>query len=611
MMYPSLERYQDVLQFPRTAFRGDAELAQGAVAKDGFDLPLVMCGGFALTYTFTLAQKRKIAVRCFHKESRDLEHRYIAVSAQLKKLNSPYFVQFNFDKCGIWVDGATYPIVKMEWAAGVTLGEFVEQYYDDGARLAKLIDALRQLSQYLESQGIAHGDIQPGNVMVSADGASVTLIDYDGMYVPALAGMQSEEVGHRNFQHPGRDRTLFNAKLDRFSFISIDLALRALCVLPQLWDETQSDADSFVFRANDFVSPQASAVFASLSRIGDCARDVANFATVCRSSAGSVPSLAEFIIGSGIPSGPKYFAPELGVKFARSRYLPAHTVIDASNFDAALEELEELVELVGRIVSVKADGKTKTGRPFAFVNFGRWNLEDSVRLTIWSQVLGKMKVKPERSWEGQWISIKGLLQKAPGKGGRTTLHVVVSSPTQIHHISEEEAQYRLDSDRSDVAGGESPRAPAVAISNAKLLAGMGKQQSTRPASSIQQPPRQTPNAPAGPAGTNAQRLAKMKAQQQLPPANSGSSALPPLPTKTAPNPRPLKPVAWTSPPPPKTTPRQIPQSAPLQQSQVPSESAPKYHQAPFKSVPRRQGLPGWVYVLGGACLFLLVLLARR
>lgn len=611
MKYPSLERYQEVLQFPRTAFRSDAELAQGAVAKDGFDLPLVMCGGFALTYTFTLTQKRKIALRCFHKESRDLEHRYIAVSAQLDKLNSPYFVQFNFEKCGIWVDGVTYPIVKMEWATGVTLGEFVEQHYDDSARLATLIDALRRLSQYLESQGIAHGDIQPGNVMVSADGASITLIDYDGMYVSALAGMQSEELGHRNFQHPGRDRTLFNAKLDRFSFISLDLALRALCALPQLWDETQSDADSFVFRANDFASPQASAVFASLSRIGDCARDVANFATICRSNVGSVPSLAEFILGGGIPSGPKYFAPELGAKFARSRYLSVHPVIDASNFDAALAELDELVELVGRIVSVKADGKTKTGRPFAFVNFGRWNLEDCVRLTIWSQALGKMKVKPERSWEGQWISIKGLLQKAPGKGGRTTLHVVVSSPTQIHHISEEEVRYRLDSDRSDVAGGDSPRAPIVAINNAKLLAGMGKQQSTRPAPSIQQPPRPTANAPAGPAGTNAQRLAKMKAQQQLSPVNSGGSAHPSPPTRAAPNPQPLKPAARTSQPRPKTTPRQVVQPTPPQQSQSPSASAPKYRQAPYKRVPRQQGLPGWAYVVGGACLFLLVLLARR
>lgn len=321
MTYPTLERYQEVLQFPNTAFRGDAELAQGSVARDGFGLPLVMCGGFALTYTFTLAQNRKVALRCFHKESKDREDRYTAVSRHFETLRSPYFVRFNFARNGIWVDGTAYPIVKMEWASGVTLGEFVEQYYDDPTRLARLIEALRRLAQYLESQGIAHGDIQPGNVMVSPDGASVKLIDYDGMFVPALAGMHSAEIGHRNFQHPGRDHTLFNAKLDRFAFISLDIALRAVSAEAELWGHTNSDADAFVFRANDFASPQSSRVFASLSRIGELARDVASFATICLAGADRVPSLADFILGQGIPTGPRYFAPELGAKFARGRYL--------------------------------------------------------------------------------------------------------------------------------------------------------------------------------------------------------------------------------------------------------------------------------------------------
>ncbi|VWB09513.1 hypothetical protein BLA6860_00264 [Burkholderia lata] len=611
MTYPSLERYQEVLQFPKAAFRGDAELGHGTVATDGFGLPLVMCGGFALTYTFTLAQKRKIALRCFHKESRDLEHRYVAVSAQLKTLKSPYFVQFSFEKTGIWVDGATYPIVKMEWATGVTLGEFVEQYYDDRLRLAKLIDALRRLAQYLESQGIAHGDIQPGNVMVSDDGASVTLVDYDGMFVPALAGMQSAELGHRNFQHPGRDQTLFNAKLDRFSFISLDLALRALCVAPQLWGETHSDADSFVFRANDFSAPQASAVFASLSRIGDCARDVANFATICLANVGGVPSLAEFLLGASIPSGPKYFAPELHAQFARGRYLPVHPVIDASNFDAAFKELGEIVELVGRVVAVKPDGKTKTGRPFAFVNFGKWNSEDSVRLTIWSQVLLKMKVRPEDSWENQWISIKGLLQKVPGKGARTTLHIVVSSPTQIHHISEEEARYRLDSDRYDVAGGSSLRVPVVTTNNAKLLAGMDKGQSAIPAPAIQRASRPPVSVSASPVGPNAQRLAKMKAQQQPSTVSFGSGPRPPQPAKTAPKPPPPKPMVRQNPPSPKTTTHPVVQPAQPQHSQQPSASTPKYQQTPFKPASLRQGMPRWAYVVCGACLLVLVLLVRR
>lgn len=602
MTYPTLERYQEALQFPKTAFRTDGELATCMVARDGFGLPAVMCGGFALTYTLTLAQKRKVALRCFHKVSKDLEHRYIAVASHLKKLNSQYFVQFNFVKNGIWVDGTTYPIVKMEWATGITLGEFVERHYDDSARLTRLIDALRRLAQYLESQGIAHGDIQPGNMMVSPDGGSVTLIDYDGMFVPALTGMHSAELGHRNFQHPKRDHMLFNARLDRFSFISLDLALRALRDAPQLWGETNSDADSFVFRANDYASPQVSAAFAALSRIGEYSRDVAKFAAICGAGCESVPSLAEFILGRSIPSGPKYFAPKLGAKLARGRYLPVHTVIDASNFAAAFKEIGEVVELVGKVMSVKADGRTRNGRPYAFVNFGNWRTEDSVRLTIWSQVLEKMRVKPQDSWEGnKWISIKGLLQKRAEANGRITVQLVVSTPTQMQFISEEEAEYRLNSDRPDAIG-DSPAASTPAISNAKLLAGMDRPQSPAPRPAAPPPSQQSVKVSAAPAGANAQRLERMKAQQQAQPVVTGGRVTHPAPTRSS----------TTLPPSSKSAPRPAPPPSPLPPPiRVSPPQAPKYHQMPSKPAPSRQRIPGWMYVVGGVCLFVLVLLLRR
>lgn len=627
MTYPALERYQEVLQFPNTAFRGDAELAHATVAKDGFGLPLVMCGGFALTYTFTLAQKRKVALRCFHKESKDREYRYTAVSSHLEALKSPYFVRFNFVKSGIWVDGAAYPIVKMEWASGVTLGEFVEQYYDDPTRLARLIEALRRLAQYLESQGIAHGDIQPGNLMVSPDGASVRLIDYDGVFVPALAGMHSAEIGHRNFQHPGRDHTLFNAKLDRFAFISLDIALRAISAAAELWDDTHSDADAFVFRANDFASPQTSAVFASLSHIGGLARDVASFATICVSSANSVPSLAEFLAGRGIPAGPKYIVPGLGTKFVRGRYLPAHTVVDASNYEAALKEVGEFVELVGRVVSVRNANTKDNGRPYAFVNFGKWKPGKSVRLTVWSQVLQKMKDKPDDSWEDRWLSIQGFLQRRQEQDGRVYVQLVVSASAQIHTIDEQEAQYRLDSERphamDDSQSSAATRIGTSATDNLKLLAGMGAKQPATPSPVIRQPSPAPTNVSTSAAADNAQLLArmKMKAQQQspridmggrgprtLPPTKPTQNPPPSPPLKAAPRPVVRQPIAAPSPP---------PQAAERQHRQAPSAPppalppTPTYQQAPFKPKTRGQGLPGWVYVMGGLCLLIFVMLVLR
>lgn len=58
----------------------------------------------------------------------------------------------------------------MAWASGTTLGEFLEQNYRNPSNLQNLRVSLRSLAKYLESQGMAHGDIQPGNVMVADSG---------------------------------------------------------------------------------------------------------------------------------------------------------------------------------------------------------------------------------------------------------------------------------------------------------------------------------------------------------------------------------------------------------------------------------------------------------
>ena len=60
---------------------------------------------------------------------------------------------------------------------------------------------------------------------------ALRLIDYDGMYVPALAGTRSGEVGLPAYQHPQRIREgTYNAEVDRFSHLVIYTAIRCLMV---------------------------------------------------------------------------------------------------------------------------------------------------------------------------------------------------------------------------------------------------------------------------------------------------------------------------------------------------------------------------------------------
>src|SRR5690606_30691261 len=111
------------------------------------------------------------------------------------------------------------------------------------------------VEQFLRSKGVAHGDLQNGNVMVNS---GLKLIDYDGIYVPTMAVGQGTELGHKHFQHPKRSTADFGPTIDRFSFIVIDLSLRAIAHNPKLFAK-YSNGENIILTANDFLDPGGSA----------------------------------------------------------------------------------------------------------------------------------------------------------------------------------------------------------------------------------------------------------------------------------------------------------------------------------------------------------------
>lgn len=447
MTYPSLEQYQEALQHPRVALL-DGDLKNGSIATSGLGLPKVMCGGFALTYTISVGAG-KYAVRCFHKKSPDLEMRYKAVSSKLKALSSNYFLPFEFQPQGVQVQGAKFPIVKMAWAAGDTLGEFVSDNFRNGSALAALRGSIVKLSSYLESQLIAHGDLQPGNLMVSQGGKLIQLIDYDGMFVPEIKQLGAAEIGHRNFQHPSRTGANFNASLDRFSFISLVVALKALERNPNLWDESQSDWDSFVFRASDFSDPASSKVFKKLISDPVSSIDAKSFASICLSGFDQVPTLADFLAGKGIPHR-QFEIKSRSVEPAS--YSSQYPVLSAADYHIFVKNIGNMVELVGKVVEVKHGTTKKGGRSYIFVNFGPWQ-GSIVKLSIWPSALAKMKNAPSSSLIGSWISVVGLVEPvyASKKYRYSHIAIDISSQNQIRHISSEEARFRLAAKSSNAA----------------------------------------------------------------------------------------------------------------------------------------------------------------
>lgn len=454
MAYPSLEQYNQAFQL-HSKLLTDPELKSGTVATTGLGLPLAISGGFALTYTIKTGAK-KYAVRCFHRESKALERRYEAISKKIANLRSPYFLDFQFQPQGIKVEGSPFPVVKMAWAKGETLGEFLEDNRKSPQAIAKLSSSLESLAAFLEKEKIAHGDFQTGNLMVSDGGATVQLIDYDGMFVDEIKALGSSELGHVNFQHPKRKATNpFNPTLDRFSLISLWLALKALRLDPSVWDKTNSELDAIVFRANDFNDPGSSPVFGMLAGNKALAADIKNFAAVCASAMEKSPTLADFIAGKNIP------APATEVRITgtaqlgkpKPGYIGAYDILSALDYDACLRRVGDKVEVIGKIIDVKLN-KAKNGKPYIFVNFGDWRGR-IFKISIWSEGLAALKSSPDSSWVGKWVSVIGLME--PPYVSRqykySHLSITVATAGQMTVLSEADARWRLDGPK---AGRQTP-----------------------------------------------------------------------------------------------------------------------------------------------------------
>ncbi|WP_180160744.1 protein kinase family protein [Acinetobacter sp. YH01004] len=445
MSYPSFEKYNEAFQL-HSKLLTDSELAKGNVKKTGLGVPLAISGGFALTYTIECGSK-KYAVRCFHKESKSLEQRYLEISKKLKSLSSAFFLDFEFQPKGIIVDGNSYPIIKMAWAVGTTLGEFLDDNYDNQLYITNLSNALVKLSEYLEGNSVSHGDIQTGNLMISNSGSSIQLIDYDGMYIDSIASLGSAELGHINFQHPYRAKlNPYNSKLDRFSLILLWLACKALATDSTIWNKTKSDQDSVVFRSTDFTNPNASQTFALLSTYPALKEHVKNFAAICNvTKLESIPSLSDFITGLNIPnlSNVHIISKNVSRAVIVNEYVSPYPVISAMDYNACLQQIGNQVEVIGKITDV-TQNFTRYGKPYVFINFGDWK-GNIFKITIWSEGLDAIIDKPDSSWIGKWVSIKGLME-APYKSKKykySHISITVSKKGQYFIIDEIEAKKRL------------------------------------------------------------------------------------------------------------------------------------------------------------------------
>ena len=393
---PSTNDFGEALQHPKVCFKRP-DLKTADIEKNGFGLPLPISGGFALTY------KAKInggdyAIRCFHKLVPDRHIRYKHITETLKNLDQTFFVPIDYLEEQILIKGTWHPITLMKWIQGKTLNQYVHANYQNSDLIQDLALNLRTLCNYLGEKGIAHGDLSHLNLVVS--NGQLKLIDYDGMYVPALRGFESAELGNQNFQHPERKKTHFGPNIDRFSATVLYLALMAISIKPELYAKSKLAGDGILFSKQDFVFPEKSQLLADLQSIREL-RDQANlFIKICQSSFDSVPSLNEFI-NNKVSLQPSH-------QSQNQKTLPP-SAFSALAVAKLIEKEGETITVVGKVEAVR-DSLTKFGRPYIFVNFGHW-FEGCFTMVFWSQGVAQLEENniDAHKFENEYVSVTGLV----------------------------------------------------------------------------------------------------------------------------------------------------------------------------------------------------------
>ncbi len=253
MQYPLISEYVDAI---RSAEDNFDKLSRLRPVLDGKGNPVMSSGNFAVVFKMEdIDTGRLYAVKCFTKEQAEREEAYRQITDELEFVQSPYLAKVRYCDRELFVDTnssdeSEFPVLLMDWVDGTTLDRYVRQNIGDRYALEVLAYNFSRLAMWLLPQSFAHGDLKPDNILVRDDG-SLTLVDYDGMFVPAMQGQKSRELGSPDFRHPLRTADDFNEHIDDFPIISILLSLRLIASDQSLLDRYGA-ADRLLFAESDY-----------------------------------------------------------------------------------------------------------------------------------------------------------------------------------------------------------------------------------------------------------------------------------------------------------------------------------------------------------------------
>ena len=264
MQYPLISEYLAAIQ---DAHDNLDKLNHLVPVLDKHGEPYRSSGAFAVVFKMKDEQTGKCyALKCFTEEQEGRAEAYRQIAEELEFVDSPYITSVKYLEKELFVDSNCeddeFPVLLMDWIEGETMETFIAENYTDSYEMSMLCYRFCKMAAWLRSQSFAHGDIKPDNIIVRPDG-TLTLVDYDGMFVPAMKGQKSPTIGTKDFSHPLRTIDDFDETIDDFALASIALSLKAISLDSSLL-QSYGASDRLLFSATDYLDLSKSKIFAAL-----------------------------------------------------------------------------------------------------------------------------------------------------------------------------------------------------------------------------------------------------------------------------------------------------------------------------------------------------------
>ena len=267
MQYPLISEYVKAIQ---DAGDNLEQLAHLTPVLDDHGEPYRSSGAFAVV--FKMQDKRTgkyYALKCFTEEQEGRADAYRQIADELDLLDSPYITSVKYMEKELFVDSQCeedeFPVLLMDWVDGETMEAYIAANYRNQSAMLMLSYRFGKMAAWLRSQSFAHGDVKPDNIIIRPDG-SLTLVDYDGMFVSSMNGSKSPTIGTKDFSHPLRTVDDFDETIDDFSLASIALSLKAISMNSKLLD-AYGASDRLLFSENDYCNPSNSKVISALQEL--------------------------------------------------------------------------------------------------------------------------------------------------------------------------------------------------------------------------------------------------------------------------------------------------------------------------------------------------------